>query len=170
MGRVFTLVLLAWLATAAFAREEGFPELKGPYLGQEPPGLTPEVFAPGVVSTPAHEFSCCFSPDGMEFYFTRHVAELKERVIMVTRVRDGVWTEPEVVPFVENHFSFEPMITPDNKRLYFMSGKPIPGQPGPPMNVLYVEREGGRWGEAKNPGAPFNPARESQRARTGRGG
>ena len=24
-----------------------FPELRGPYLGQNPPGLTPEVFAPG---------------------------------------------------------------------------------------------------------------------------
>jgi pimeloyl-ACP methyl ester carboxylesterase len=27
------------------------PEVKGPYLGQKPPGMTPEVFAPGIVST-----------------------------------------------------------------------------------------------------------------------
>ena len=26
------------------------PVLKGPYFGQKPPGATPEVFAPGIVS------------------------------------------------------------------------------------------------------------------------
>ena len=28
-----------------------FAELRGPYLGQEPPGLEPQIFAPGIVST-----------------------------------------------------------------------------------------------------------------------
>jgi hypothetical protein len=27
-----------------------FPELNGPYLGQKPPGITPEVFAPEIIS------------------------------------------------------------------------------------------------------------------------
>jgi Tol biopolymer transport system component len=151
--------IIALWAVVSFAQDNEFPVLQGPYLGQELPGTTPEIFAPGVISTPAHEFSCCFSPDGKEFYFTRDVAELKEKVIMVTKMRDGEWTMPTVVPFVENYFSFEPLITPDNKRLYFMSGKPIPGQTGPPMNILYVEREKDGWGTPKNPGAPFNPAK-----------
>ena len=138
----FTIGIVALLAASSFAQKSDFPVLKGPYVGQKFPGTMPEIFAPGVISTSAHEFSCCFSPDGKEFYFARNVAELNEKVIMVTRLRDGVWTAPAVVPFVENQFSFEPLITPDNKRLYFMSGKPIPGQPGPPLNVLYVEREG----------------------------
>ena len=155
----FTIGLLALLAVNTLAQKSEFPVLKGPYVGQKFPGTTPEIFAPGVISTPVHEFSCCFSPDGKEFYFTRNVAELNEKVIMVTRLRDGVWTAPAVVPFVENQFSFEPLITPDNKRLYFMSGKPIPGQPGPPLNVLYVEREGDEWGAPQNPGAPFNPVK-----------
>jgi len=30
---------------------DNFPLLKGPYLGQVPPGTTPVVFAPGIVST-----------------------------------------------------------------------------------------------------------------------
>jgi WD40-like Beta Propeller Repeat len=137
----------------------GFPVLEGPYLGQKPPGTTPEVFAPGVVSTAEHEFSCSFTPDGNEFYFTRSDPTLKQNVIMVTKLQDGVWTEPAVVPFVENLMSFEPLVTPDNKRLYFTWGKPIPGQPGPPMNIFYVEREGDGWSAAKNPGSPFNPAK-----------
>jgi len=43
-------------------KSDDFPVLKGPYLGQKPPGMTQEVFAPGIVSTDSHEFACCFSP------------------------------------------------------------------------------------------------------------
>ena len=152
-----TSILL--VALTINAQETEFPKLTGPYLGQKPPGISPEVFAPGIVSTVSHEFSSCFSPDGTEFYFTRRHPELNQTVIMVSKLVDEVWTEPDVAPFVENQFSFEPWVTPDNKRLYFQSGKPIPGQPGHPMNVLYVERQGTEWGEPISPGSPFNPAK-----------
>lgn len=151
--------LFVFVAENLLSQQSNFPKLMGPYLGQKFPGMTPEIFAPGIVSTESHEFSCCFSTDGNEFYFTRRHPELNYPVIMVSKVVKGVWTEPEIAPFVDKQFSFEPSITPDNKRLYFQSGKPMPGQPGPPMNVLYVEREGGGWGEAKDPGPPFNPAK-----------
>ena len=141
------------------AAETGVLVLKGPYVGQAPPGKTPVIFAPGFVSTDAHEFSCSLTPDGNEFYFARRDPTLNQPVVMVTRLRDGVWTKPEIAPFVENGFSFEPMVTPDGKRLYFTSGKPVPGQTGPPMNILYVEREGDGWSAAKDPGSPFNPAK-----------
>ena len=141
------------------AQQDDFPVLEGPYLGQRPPGLKPEIFAPGIVSTESHEFSCCFSPDGKEFYFTRRHPGLNQTVVMESKRVDGIWTKPDVAPFVENEFSFEPSVTPDNKRLYFQSGKPIPEQTGLPMNVLYVERQGTGWGKPINPGPPFNPAK-----------
>ena len=150
-------ILLTLLTANAFAQQSDPPVLKGSYLGQTPPGIKPEVFAPGVVSTASHEFSCSFTSDGKEFYFTRDHPQLNQKVIMVTKLRDGLWTTPEVVPFVENQFSFEPVVTPDDKKLYFTSGKPIPGETGPPMNILYVEREGDGWSMPKNPGPPFNP-------------
>ena len=37
------------LFTGSFGAQEktaDFPVLKGPYLGQKPPGMTPEIFAP----------------------------------------------------------------------------------------------------------------------------
>jgi hypothetical protein len=146
-------------AIACNAQYYEFPKLKGPYLGQKTPGITPEVFAPRIVSTDSHEFSCCFSPDGNEFYFTRRNPELGFAVIMVSKLIDGMWIEPEIVPFVENQFSFEPWITPDNQKLYFQSGKQVPGQPGPGMKVLYVDREGDGWSNPRDPGTPFNPAK-----------
>ena len=68
------------------------------YLGQETPGMKPEIFAPGLVSTKDHkEFSCTFSPDGKEFYFSR------DDHIMVCRLEKGRWTAPEPASFDSEH-------------------------------------------------------------------
>jgi hypothetical protein len=56
----------------SYAHQDDFLVLKGPYLGQKPPGMMPELFAPGFVSTESHrEYSCTFIPDGKEFHFGR---------------------------------------------------------------------------------------------------
>jgi|GEM_PF-4260656 len=34
------------------------------YIGQELPGSTPMIFAPGIVSTELDEYGCTMSPDG----------------------------------------------------------------------------------------------------------
>jgi len=53
-----------------YLKQKDFPILKGPYLGQKPSGMSPEIFAPGMVSTELEEFGCSFTPDGTEVYFT----------------------------------------------------------------------------------------------------
>jgi hypothetical protein len=145
---IINLLLLATITTDA--QQSEFPKLTGPYLGQKTPGITPEKFAPGIVSTEAHEYACSFSPDGSELYFTR------DNKVTFTRLVDGVWTEPRVVPFSGN-FSFEPFITPDNKRLYFQTAGIVNGNME--MITKYVERSDAGWSEAKDPGAPFNPGK-----------
>jgi len=59
-------VILTCIISTAQQGSTELPQLIGPYLGQKAPGKTPEVFAPGIVSTAAHEFSCSFTPDGKE--------------------------------------------------------------------------------------------------------
>lgn len=53
-------------------QQPGFPVLIGLYLGQKPPGMTLEIFAPGIVSLKdAKELGgCTFSPDGNFIFFT----------------------------------------------------------------------------------------------------
>lgn len=138
---------------------------QGPYFGQTPPGSRPEVFAPGIVSTAAHEFAGSFTPDGREFYFTRRAFPQGPTLIMVSRMVDGTWTEPEPATFNDpsGGMSFEPMVTPDGLRLYFSSDRPLDPQAGPggppAMNIWYVDREGDRWSQPRNQGPPFNPMR-----------
>ena len=73
------------LVVLGFAQDDRteFPVLRGPYLGQEPPGLTKQLFAPGVVSTDAPEGCLCFSSDGDYAVFRRHWRE--ETVVLMSR-------------------------------------------------------------------------------------
>jgi len=89
------------------------------YLGQTPPGLEPQVFAPGLISTDgAVEFAASFSPDGKEFYFTRR-NEGQDISIFETHQIEGAWTDPAPVTFTTGHPAFEPHVSADNQTLYF---------------------------------------------------
>ena len=43
------VILIAGLSAQASGMD--WEDLQGPYLGQDPPGAVPEIFAPGIVST-----------------------------------------------------------------------------------------------------------------------
>jgi glyoxylase-like metal-dependent hydrolase (beta-lactamase superfamily II) len=124
--------------------------LTGAYLGQTPPGSTPEVFAPGVVSTQGNfEFSCTFSPDGKEFYFTRRRDAGGLNTIMVCRWTEAGWTAPEPIPNIGRIWNNEPHITANGKKLYFGSFRPLPGETQPDYGIWMVERTAEGWSEPK---------------------
>ncbi len=55
------------------------PVLEGPYLGQEPTGMIPVVFASGILSDDKiRAFCSVFSPDGKYFFFNRRNAATEE--------------------------------------------------------------------------------------------
>jgi hypothetical protein len=135
-----------------------FTELRGPYLGQEPPGLEPEIFAPGIVSTGLATRDIAITPDGGELYFS--VTLGGRTMIMVTRQEDGVWTEPAVAPFSGRFLDIEPAISPDGQRFFFLSTRPQPGQEEKSgwvyQDIWVMDREGDVWGEPYNLGPPVN--------------
>jgi hypothetical protein len=77
MNTKIRIMLLAVLIIArgislAQEKSEEFPILKGPYLGQKRPGMKPEVFAPGIISTDNYEELCSgFLDNGRVFIFSR---------------------------------------------------------------------------------------------------
>lgn len=114
--------------------------LIGAYLGQSPPGTTPEVFAPGIVSTTAHEYHVSFAPDGREIVFSRSGVGT-----LVTRWEDGGWTVPEVVHLIDaNHLTEEANYTPDGRAIVFCGRADIHEE----RDLYRAERIGDGWGPA----------------------
>ena len=128
---IYIICVILVIATNITAQQKDFPKLTGPYLGYKPPGMTPEVFAPGIISKEdTQEFAGTFSPDGKEFFFTRRPEydDFQAQRIWFTREINGIWTEPEPAPFSEDCMELEPFISPDGQRLYFGSSRPLPGE------------------------------------------
>ncbi|MBM3312388.1 MAG: hypothetical protein FJY80_12880 [Candidatus Aminicenantes bacterium] len=136
--------------------------LKGPYLGQKPPGSRPEIFAPGIISSAkAVEFGVTFSPDGREIYFTRRI-DGGRNTIMVSRWEKEGWTAPEEAAFNQGCPSNEPSITPDGRKLYYGSNRAKPGADRAEYAIWVVERNAaGAWGEPRyhGPGMFVSAAR-----------
>jgi Tol biopolymer transport system component len=105
-----------------------WPRLHGPYLGQNPPGLEPEIFAPGLVSTGLNERDIIISPDGGTIYFG--LMDQGQVTVMVTRLVDGAWSMPVTAPFHEDpEFAcFEPSLSADGRWVYFLANKAAPDQ------------------------------------------
>ncbi len=105
-----------------------FPEVRGPWLGQDPPGREPELFAPGLLSTGLHERDVLVLPSGREIWYG--LMDLGILTVMSTRLVDGVWTEPRPVPFHDDpEFAcFEPTLSADGSRVFFLSNRAAPGQ------------------------------------------
>jgi hypothetical protein len=140
-----------------------FSACAGPYLGQKPPGGSPELFAPGLVCTGMTERDVAIAPDGREIYFG--VISDQVVTIMVTRLEDGRWTEPAVAPFAADrrYFHFEPCLSADGRRVLFLTTRPTEGEETRPgwanQNIFAADRrEDGTWGEPYDLGAPVNTA------------
>jgi Tol biopolymer transport system component len=154
----FILGLLFLMATRLSSRPSDFPKLTGPYLGQKPPGTTPEIFAPGIVSKEGDQGRLFIAPDGSEIiYWEREPVNGKMRIISI-RNAGGVWSEPAVLPFSEEYMNMEPCLSPDGKKMFFVSNRPLSGQgEGEKFpNLWMVEKNAGTWGEPKILGDPVN--------------
>ena len=119
---------------------DGYQDIESPYLGQKPPGLTPKVFAPGIVNTEDWQISGVFTPDLKEFYFIREVGDVKENKkieFVVIQNKNNRWHESVISPRVGT-----PFIAPDGKTMH--------------LGKRYMERtEAGGWSEIKRLGSPF---------------
>ncbi|OGU61390.1 MAG: hypothetical protein A2V66_16070 [Ignavibacteria bacterium RBG_13_36_8] len=116
--------LLVFPVSNLLSQQKEFPKHTGPYLGQKPPGITPEIFAPGIISSINFiEDVCTWSPDLKEFYFSRSEKFESEWTanfaIWYTREVNGIWIEPRLVPFSGVYRDFCPFVTRDGKYMIF---------------------------------------------------
>jgi predicted alpha/beta superfamily hydrolase len=118
-----------------------FPALHGAYLGQPPPGDVPVPFASGILEPEAgYHSAIVFNPGGDEAYWT----EMGGRTFVSRRVGDR-WSDPVLLPFDTAYGVGEPMVSSDDRRLYFLSRRPLPEDPVERERIWFVERTGHGW-------------------------
>jgi len=144
------IVLIVIFCGLSFPQQSAkeFPRLAGPYLGQTPPGATPELFAPGIVSTGYFEHSSpVFTPDLKEIYWSTQLYDENRkdtaRPIFFMKMIDGVWSRPEIPDFAKSFPCAEsPFIAPGGKKLFFHASPTL----RPEKTVIYsVDRVGDGW-------------------------
>lgn len=126
------------------ARDTDVSELTGPYFGQNPPGVEPELFAPEILvkSRQAHS-NIVFSADGTEAYWC-------DDYLLFSRLEDGRWSTPEPVPFSKEGSDDAPFISPDGGRLFFTSKRPTsPADTTNKENVWVVDIYENGWSEPR---------------------
>lgn len=155
------------IATLLMAKEADqkppvFPVLKGEYLGQKKPGSEPELFAKGIISSVRSEHCCCvFSPDGKEVYwgssFPIPGSGYTMGKIFFMKRENNKWAIPQPAPFSSEFGEDVPFFSPDGKKLFFISRRPIEkGGKAGKENIWFVERIEDDWSEPKPVGPAVN--------------
>jgi hypothetical protein len=145
---VLMLSTLAFSSTSYSQDDISIPD--GPYLGQTPPGTTPEIFAPGIVNTEEFvEVEGMFGADMNTFYFVRNAEKYSGIVkfgafkgetdttgLITIEYKNNKWQQSVVATAVS-----EPSISPDGNTIYLKNS--------------YVERTSDGWSEVKGLGELF---------------
>ena len=148
--------LLLAAAIRIDAQKADFPKLTGPYLGQMPPGTMPTLFAPHLLPSSSFHTSPTFMPDGRETYWKMQGTT----TISMMKIVDDLWTPPAEISLSSVLKDFrDPMISPDGKRMFFLSKGKLPFQSEEKENIWGVERKGDGWSEPQ----PLNERINSHR-------
>lgn len=128
-----------------------WPTIVGPYLGEKTPGVIPQMFAPGNVSTVNWDHGApSFSADSQEVYWS--VVFDDDRGFIVGMKQDeGKWQEHQVPAFSRREYrDVAPVLSADGMKLYFTSSRPVKkGGAIGENNLWLAERTGASWSEPR---------------------
>jgi hypothetical protein len=127
------------------------------YLGQKPPGMVAELFAPGIVSTGLSEHSApAFSPGGTTVLWTV-MDKSFHGYLLEMKYESGVWSKPSRPSFADTTADdFYASFSIDGKKLFFSSRRKVPAgyQQGTDIRIWQVDKTPGGWGKP----VPFDTA------------
>jgi hypothetical protein len=126
--------------SAQRASDKPFPAFEGRYFGQAPPGMVPQRFAPGFISTEGYDITPTFSPARDEVFFGHRPTEAgSDNKIYHSRVVNGRWQRPVLASFSSSGMEFEAQLSVDGNTLYFNRGSAL----------FFSQRTGTGWSEAR---------------------
>ena len=118
----------------------------------------PSIYEPGIFSTGAWDFFVALTPDQRTAYICRANGDFSYYTILETTLSGSRWSEPRAAAFSGRWSDADPHLSPDGRKLFFISNRPRSGDtPREEYDIWVVERgAGGRWGEPRDVGAPVN--------------
>lgn len=128
------------------------PAVNGSYLGQVPPGPTPVVFAPGLVSMAGRfEFAVSWSPDGRTLLFSTERSGQNPEVL-ISELKGEGWTSPQPIRFRKGipGGEQEAFFSPDGREVFFAFVEKDA------CSIWKVFRTSSGWGEPVKLGAAVN--------------
>lgn len=111
----------------------------------------PELYGAGLFSTGAWDFYMAFSPDQRRVLFGRADDAFQQFELLETRLGDGRWSAPVRPRFAAEWSNADPHISPDGRRVYFISDRPNAGETARRAGYdIWMAQLGatGEWGEA----------------------
>ena len=149
---VIGIIIVLMILINNCTQQDQFPVLEGSFLGQQLPGMEPEIFATGILNTDTTGAFCSvFSPAGDEFYFTRYwKIEGTPGGLAWMRLIDGVWTEPEMLHFNSEETENDVCMSNDGNQLVFRSWRALPDgrKPDNHSYLWYARRTPDGWSDA----------------------
>lgn len=126
------------------------------YLQQEPPGTTPIIFAPQIISLDSeYEYGSVFNKEATEFYYGVDLGNKVE--IRYSQLIGKEWSQPKAVLSNDVYGHNDPFLSPDENRLYFISQKSLKGNGvKQDYDIWYVEKSGKQWSAPINAGTNIN--------------
>jgi Tol biopolymer transport system component len=128
------------------------PATVAPYLGQQLPGDSAVLFAPGLVSIEGrYEYGVSFSPEGRELLFSTQDPE-GPSVLMHFIAANGGWVGPREVHLSDGQRAeeMEAFFTPDGRRIYFAAYNE-----GLDVRIWAVDRDRNGWRSPRQLGSPL---------------
>lgn len=150
MHVILLILMMAWLAPPGDSSEApAAAAVSDGYLGQAPPGETPEVFAPGIISDAGYRLhgAPAFSPDGKRVYWP-----VIPPALMYAELTDSGWSTPAQADLPGRGIG-SPVFSGDGTRLYYQAVLP---EGYGSLDLWYVETAGDTVFPAVNLGTPPN--------------
>jgi Tol biopolymer transport system component len=160
MKKSYTVLMLAVIIifyacnTRNQSVQNNILSIENQYLGQKRPGLTAEIFAPGVISLKGrYEHSVSFSPDLDEIYYTASIKD-EETSIYYSKFKNRKWSTPKKANFTKGKKKeeMESFMNLKGDKIYFTAYDSIFGD----EKIWYVDRLKDSWSTAKKLDSPIN--------------
>lgn len=144
MKKHLLIVLLIFIGSSNFAQNEK------KWFGLKPPGDSPELLPIKLANGNDNKHSrLAFSPDGKQIFYSVYVDKKTPQKIFYVEFLGGKWSEPRLAHFSGKFKDGGPIFSPDGKKLYFYSKRPLPGKSENNKNydIWFVDKTPNGWSE-----------------------